>query len=188
MKAMLAVALGLLALGAAPADDFSRAILDAHNRERATLHLPPLAWNDAMAREALTWARYLAASGRFEHSPRSEDEGENLWAGTAGAYTPQEMVGAWIAEKRDYRYGKFPDVAADGDWHKVGHYTQVIWKNTTEIGCGLATGIGPAGSARGDDGSSDGRGMRSGNGSARGLDVLVCRYSPAGNYIGETPY
>ena len=172
MKAMLALALGVLALGAAPADDFAHAILAAHNQERAALHLPPLVWNDAMAREALAWAQYLAASGEFRHSEDStrENEGENLWAGTAGAYTPQEMVGAWIAEKRDYRYGKFPDVAADGDWHKVGHYTQVIWKNTTELGCGLATGSGPAG------------------GGARGLDVLVCRYSPAGNYVGETPY
>ena len=82
--------------------------------------------------------------------------------GTAGAYTLEQMAGSWAGEKRDFVPGVFPDVSRSHNWHAVGHYTQMIWKNTTGVGCALATG--------------------------RAWDVLVCRYDPPGNYMGEAPY
>src|ERR1700761_2820811 len=78
-------------------DSVDQRLLITYNQERRDLGLEPLSWNPALAQSAQQWADYLAASGRFEHSPenRRAPEGENLWAGTRGYYAPEAMVGAW---------------------------------------------------------------------------------------------
>ena len=164
---MLGAAAGALLLvlfGHAAASDFDDAILAAHNRARAEVGAPPLIWNAALADGAMNWARHLAERGRLAHSPSSDrgSLGENLWMGTAGRYSAGDMVGGWTAEKKDFVYGIFPAVALDGDWRAVGHYTQVVWRESRAVGCALAT--------------------------SRDWDVLVCRYSPAGNTVGQRPY
>ena len=149
--------------GTLPAS-FDQRILAAHNWERMRLGLEPLSWNDALAGSAKAWADHLAATGRFEHAPEDGQapEGENLWAGTRGYYSPEEMVEAWTREKRFFRPGLFPDNSTTGEVEDVGHYTQMVWRATTQIGCAKATGTRE--------------------------DILVCRYSEAGNYIGERPF
>jgi hypothetical protein len=161
--AALAIFLGLSASAAAQGD-FPGRILALHNAERTALGLPPLAWSDTMAAQAAVWANRLAELGVFGHSPQEirPGQGENLWMGTAGAFTLEEMVGGWSSEKRLYHYGRFPDVGGSGEWHVVGHYTQMIWRDTSEVGCALVRG--------------------------NGADYLVCRYSPPGNVYGEWPY
>ena len=142
---------------------FDQRILAAHNRERLDLGLEPLSWNPALAQSAQQWADYLASTGRFEHAPENPyaPEGENLWAGTKGYFAPEAMVDAWIREKRFFRPGVFPDNSTTGRVEDVGHYTQLIWRATTEVGCAEAA-------------SAD-------------EDILVCRYTEAGNYKGERP-
>jgi hypothetical protein len=138
-------------------------LLAAHNRERSAAGLEMLAWDPALAKDAAQWARELAASGAFEHSPEDPDDedpqGENLWMGTSGAYSPEDMVGMWIEEKKDYRAGTFPNVSRTGDYADVGHYTQVMWHSTGTVGCAVAKG------------AED--------------EVLVCRYLDGGNVMGE---
>ena len=154
----------LLMGGTAARADFNERLLAAHNAERAAIGVPPLAWNDGLANEARAWANQLAATGRFEHSPDAageEPEGENLWAGTPRAYSPEAMVGLWVAEKKDYRRGVFPNNSRSGDVENVGHYTQLIWRGSGEVGCATAVG--------------------------RSEEFLVCRYSQAGNIYGERP-
>jgi hypothetical protein len=142
---------------------FDQRILAAHNRERLNIGLEPLIWNPALAQSAQRWADHLASSGRFEHAPENlyAPEGENLWAGTKGYFAPEAMVDAWIREKQFFRLGVFPDNSTTGRVEDVGHYTQMIWRATTEVGCAEAT-------------SAD-------------EDILVCRYTEAGNYRGERP-
>ena len=138
-------------------------LLAAHNRERILTGVPALEWDARLAADAAIWARELARTGKFEHSPADPSDpnvqGENLWAGTPGAWSPEEMVGYWIAEKRDYKSGVFPAVSRSGDLDQVGHYTQVVWRTTRKVGCALDR-------------------------SAR-EDILVCRYAEGGNIIGE---
>jgi hypothetical protein len=138
-------------------------LLAAHNRERSTVGVPSLEWDETLAADAANWAQALADTNSFEHSRADptdpEVQGENLWAGTAGAWAPEEMVGLWISEKRDYRAGIFPAVSRSGDLERVGHYTQVIWRATRKVGCAIAR--------------------------SRAEDILVCRYSTGGNVIGE---
>lgn len=145
-------------------ENFDYRILAVHNRERAALGVGPLQWNLALAVSAKRWADHLAATDRFEHAPENNraPEGENLWAGTRGYYAPEAMVGAWIREKQFFRQGSFPDNSVTGKVEDVGHYTQLVWRATGEVGCAKAMG--------------------------RREEILVCRYAQAGNYIGERPF
>ncbi len=166
--AVIALAvLGQLLTGASsPGGGFEGRVLAAHNRERISHGVPPLAWNARLALDAASYAARLARRGYLVHSvdaPGDPDpEGENLWAGTRGFYTPEQMVGLWIEERRDFRPGIFPLVSRSGDLDKVGHYTQLMWRSSRAVGCARAQG--------------------------RRDDFLVCRYSEGGNVIGERPF
>ena len=168
MKSAAAIVLSILvasaSCNAAPLSLFAKRVLAAHNGERVARQIPRLTWNETLAAHAQVWADAMAKSGQFQHSPKSTrpGEGENLWIGTANAYLPEEMVKAWADEQEFFQNGTFPDVVVPGTPHVVGHFTQVIWKTTTEVGCAEAT--------------------------ENGRDILVCRYSPPGNLIGEKPY
>jgi hypothetical protein len=154
----------LLMGGTVARADFNSRLLAAQNAQRAALHVAPLAWNDALAADARAWANQLAATGRFEHSPDDAGQppqGENLWAGTPRAFSPEAMVALWSAEKADYRPGVFPNNSRSANVENVGHYTQMIWSRTRQVGCGTAVG--------------------------RREEFLVCRYSDAGNVYGERP-
>jgi hypothetical protein len=166
-RATAALALLLAApalLGTADAGlDFDQRVLASHNRERAALGLAPLRWNPQLAGDAGAWAAHLADTGRFEHAPTGSRGrvGENIWGGPAGRFAPEQMVGLWLSEKQHFRPGVFPANSTSGSAHDVGHYTQVIWRRTTEVGCSLA------------------RGERA--------DILVCRYTEPGNVRGQSP-
>jgi hypothetical protein len=136
-------------------------LLAAHNRERAAVGVPPLRWDPALAASAASYGPALAAMGRLEHSPRAgrPSESENLWMGSRRAYSPEQMVGTWASERAYFRPGVFPNVSTTGNWLDVSHYTQMIWRTTTALGCALHT--------RGN------------------MDYLICRYSPRGNKDGQ---
>lgn len=162
-----------LALGAASPlwtpQDVNHRLLAAHNAERARLGIPPLRWNDRLARQSLLWARKLTLIDGLEHSDTvdyvdatSGEEGENLWRGSIGIFTPEQMVDLWINERKLFVNGPFPRNSSTGQWRDVGHYTQLVWRSTTEVGCAIAAG------------EED--------------EVLVCRYLEGGNVIGEKPY
>lgn len=146
-----------------PASEAQR-LLETHNAERARLGLPPLAWNAELARKAESWAKHLLTAGRLQHAPDEHraGSGENLWMGTAGQWSSDAMVEMFLEERRYFREASFPDVSLTGNWTDVGHYSQMIWRDTKEIGCAVDSG--------------------------NGKDVLVCRYFPAGNVYGQEPY
>lgn len=140
-------------------------LLAAHNREREAAGLPPLRWDAQLAADAAPWAEHLARIDALDHAEDADDEdpeGENLWLGTRAHYSPEDMVGLWVAEKKDFRPGIFPDNSRTGDDEDVGHYTQLMWRATGRVGCALASG-------------------------ARD-EILVCRYREAGNVEGERPF
>ena len=163
MKAILASVAVLMLAGPASAANFEASMLAGHNSERAAVGVPPLTWSEPLAADAQSWADHLAKTGRFEHSDAGtrKDEGENLWEGTHGGFTYEEMVASWANEKRYYKGGVFQSGGGAGG-QPIGHYTQMVWRNTTKVGCAIASGA--------------------------EYDVLVCRYDPPGNFIGEMPY
>ena len=130
--------------GVGARQNFEERLLAAHNRERDSARRPSAQVGPRLARSARDWARHLARTGRFEHSPDnpwwSEPEGENLWAGTVGYYQPKSMVGLWAVEKRDYKPGVFPNNSRSGQVENVSHYTQLVWASTGTVGCALEPG------------------------------------------------
>ncbi len=142
-------------------DPLSARLLAAQNSERAAAGVPPLAWDPVLAQHALSYGPALSAIGQLQHSPKQTRPGEreNLWMGTAGAYSPEQMVSTWSSEKRFFRPGVFPAVSTTGNWLDVAHYTTMIWPMTTRVGCGIYR--------------------------KDGFDFLICRYSPPGNIDGK---
>lgn len=141
--------------------DTSARLLAMHNVERARMNIAPLQWDPQLAAAAASYGPALASIGFLRHSPRQIRPGqrENLWMGTRGAFSPEQMVGSWIAERSAFRPGMFPNVSRTGNWEDVAHYTQVIARDTTRVGCFIQ----PAGQ----------------------WDYLICRYSPPGNIDGR---
>ena len=125
------------------------ALVDAHNAQRAKHCAGPLAWSPRLAQAAQQWADALKAQGcKFGHKPRNAF-GENLAAGTSGTLDGRAVADMWYDEVKLY---KWPD---GGFSMETGHFTQVIWRETTQIGCGVAT--------------------------CNGMDIYVCEYDPPGN-------
>jgi Cysteine-rich secretory protein family len=151
-----------LVSSASDVNGMAQEILNAHNSHRSEVGVPPLTWSDTLASSAQDWANQLASSGTFEHS-HTEGQGENLWMGTSGAFSFTNMVDGWGNEKQYFKGGIFSDVSSTGNWADVGHYTQVVWRETSEVGCAVADG--------GD-----------------GNTYLVCRYTSPGNFEGQPVY
>jgi uncharacterized protein YkwD len=129
-----------------------RPILAAHDRLRAMHCAPPMRWSERLEASAQAWADELVARGcAFEHS--SGSYGENLAAGTAGHLDAEAVAQMWYREVADY------DFARGGFSMQTGHFTQLVWVGTTELGCGRST--------------------------CNGLDVWVCQYGPPGNVEGQ---
>lgn len=157
---LLSFALASLPMVSDMRSDLAGPVLAAHNVERARVGAPPLQWDADLAVQATAYAQALAGGAPFVHSPRTGRSGqrENLSRGLPGASALQ-MVGYWTVERRNFAPGVFPNVSRTGDWEDVAHYTQMIWKTTTRVGCGIAGG--------------------------RTGEFMVCRYSPPGNADGR---
>lgn len=138
-------------------------ILAAQNRYREEVNVTPLIWSENLSLQAQKCADYNAAnflpSGRQKHC-RTPGFGQNIALSTTSLHLSLiQMVDAWGSEKKNFLNGRYPSVSATGSPDAVSHYTQMIWQNTSEVGCGKA--------------------------SANGYEILVCDYSPQGN-IDET--
>jgi hypothetical protein len=164
--ALLGLSAALASIHPAPAEAqpspaIAARLLAAHNRERAMVGVPPLQWDERLAIDAAAYGPRLAAIGSLQHSPRASrpDQAESLFMGQAGRYSPEWMVGYWAEEKKWFRPGIFPANSSTGNWLDVSHYTQMIWRTTTKVGCAI---------------------HRSG-----GWDYLICRYTPRGNKDGK---
>ncbi|CAH1271496.1 GLIPR2 [Branchiostoma lanceolatum] len=161
--------------------DFAKNCLTAHNELRAKHGAPPLKLSDKLTAHAQKWADHLASTGNFEHSEGS-GYGENIamqWSSggadvpargagmgrtsiamqwsSGGADVPaRSFVQQWYSELEKYDFGD-----KSGNFQpSAGHFSQVVWKGTKELGVGVA---------------KDGKGM----------SVAVCNYNPAGNMQGD---
>jgi uncharacterized protein YkwD len=133
-------------------DDIS-AYLSAHNTVRTQHGADPLTWSDDLSAKAQQWADGCV----FKHSGGSLGPfGENLAAGT-GSFTIADAVGLWNAEVSQY----------DSNNPVPSHFTQVVWKSTTQVGCAVQSCSGIFDASYGP------------------AQYYVCEYSPAGNVIGE---
>ena len=136
----------------------AQAITEYHNKVRAAVGTGPLKWSPKLAAYAQEWSDHLAATTcRMAHRS-AHVYGENLFQGTAGHYGAVDAAKGWESEKKDWRGG----VLTEANWHPVGHYTQMVWRGTAELGCGQSL--------------------------CGGTILIACNYDPPGNVIGQRPY
>jgi len=134
-----------------------------HNEIRAELFSNAnLTWSVDVAESAQAYADVLASNGAFEHDPSNSVYGENLFMASY-QINYLDAINAWYSEKPYYNYTN--NSCESGQM--CGHYTQIIWKDSTEGGGGMAQ-------------------YRVGQ--YKNYLVIVCRYNPPGNYVGEKPY
>ncbi len=152
--------------------------LNAHNEHRRKYGAADLVYDARLATKAQAWANHLArrlvAGHGMEHcSVRTVEglegnTGENLaMAGGSGyvpgAYKPNHAkpVKDWVDEVKDYDLVKKEPKPRAG---ATGHFTQVVWKGTTRVGCGFALVY---------------------YGQKQFAAVWVSNYHPAGNVVGH---
>lgn len=152
-------------------------VLDAHNQWRKSVNVKPLTYSLVLEKEAKTWAKVLQSEGcQMRHSGPGEnlfwaspaksatqknDKGEWIWHSAVQKITPKDAINAWGNEVQWYDYDTNSCHAPKDE--SCGHYTQVIWHTTKEVGCAMAIC---------DDKSQ----------------VWVCEYLPYGNIMGKKPY
>ena len=144
--------------------------LQVHNDARKEVGVAPLVWSEKLEQQALKYAKQIARTNNYEHS--NTKDGENLAmfyeyeeSNRVKTYiysdTPlYDASMAWYEEIKDYKYSKIKRFRIGP---KIGHYTQMVWKDTKEVG--IASAI-----------------------SKNGKVYVVARYYPVGNYLGEYPY
>lgn len=155
-------------------------ITSFHNQVRAMVDttgvaggaLPALAWDASLAATAAAWVAQCRDSdgdGLIEHNPdRSAGHpfyvGENIFAssGTATAHDAVLLpLHGWASEAAHYHY----DSNACDTGATCGHYTQLVWRATTRLGCALGRCSG-----------------------LRYASTIVCDYGPGGNVGNQRPY
>jgi uncharacterized protein YkwD len=125
---------------------FQSAILNSTNTYRAEYNASAVSWNTTLANFA---AHYLETSNCvFAHS--GGPYGENLAEGYANATASVE---AWGNEAAKYNFNN------PGFSETTGHFTQLVWQNTTDTGCACRL-------------------------CGRKGWYVVCEYWPRGNVIG----
>lgn len=117
-----------------PDASFQREFLDTHNAYRQKHNTPSLTLSGDLTASAQKWADYLISIKTLQHS--DTNNGENLyfaWSSAPKTLTGKEAVDSWYSEIKDYNFSQ------PGFSSKTGHFTQVVWKESTEVGVGLAT-------------------------------------------------
>jgi hypothetical protein len=138
------------------------AFLEAHNGYRAEHHAPPVTWDDSLASAA---EAYASSCVRGHDQNRGHNIGENIYTfGSSNEVSVEDPSIPGTATKKGYSEVKDWDFATSSSngGGVTGHFTQVVWKATTAIGCGIASCPG----------------MMMAN-----SIFVVCRYSPAGNFL-----
>ena len=116
--------------GSTASSGFEADILNAHNEKRALHGIQSLAWNDTLAKYAADYASSTFSCNNVKLVHSNGPYGENLAAGYSGGYKP---VDAWYDEIKQY------DFSNPGFNEATGHFTQLVWKSTSQVGCAKVT-------------------------------------------------
>lgn len=102
-----------------------------HNAARRRMGVPPVSWDDTVAHYARSYANERREDCMLAHSPEAGKRyGENI-AGGRRRLTAAEAMDEWVSEGRWYDCRA--NTCAKGEI--CGHYIQVMWSETTKIGC-----------------------------------------------------
>ncbi|CAN6170807.1 unnamed protein product [Urochloa humidicola] len=155
----MAAAAAFLATTPCAAQNSAQDFVNLHNAARKDVGVGAVSWDDNVAAFARSYAARRAGDCALQHSSGS-GYGENIFVGGAGkAWSASDAVGLWVAEKQWYNHGSNSCAAG----RTCGHYTQVVWRKSTAIGCARVV-------------------------CNNGGVFITCNYNPPGNFRGQSPY
>lgn len=124
-----------------------------------------LKWNDELAEIAQRWANQCIDDHDENRSVAKYPRvGQNLfsswkWPSDGSVVVPiQQSIQGWLDELRLFKDLGY-NISRVANFGAIGHFTQMIWAETTDVGCGFS-------------------GFESDGGWTR---LLVCNYGPGGN-------
>ena len=125
--------------------------------------VPKLAWNEEIAKFSQNWCDRIRDNKRFEHS-LERGYGENIGYLNTESQEDREaaagkIVTTWYDEISLYDY------TAPGSSARTLHFTQIVWKTSTQLGCGISFGT---------------KGIHNYK-----VTWVCCNYSPAGNFNNQ---
>ena len=134
---------------------FALEALEVHNKYRAKHHSPPLTLNKELCKIAQDYSEKLLQNNAVKYSFgkfKGNDMGENIFMCQGSEATGEMATNDWYNEIKNHDFKK--------DFQKdTGHFTQIIWKDTKEVGFGVAN--------RGN------------------TYYVVANYYPPGNFLGQ---
>uniref|UniRef100_A0A0K8R989 Putative antigen 5 protein n=1 Tax=Ixodes ricinus TaxID=34613 RepID=A0A0K8R989_IXORI len=136
---------------------FRKKCVDRHNHYRKLHRSPRLVQNTKINLWAQAWADYIASIDQMRHRD-GNPYGENIYriGPVQHGYKPKakDVVDAWYREIQYYNFSN------PGFSSKTGHFTQVVWRATSMLGCGWAR-------------------------SYTRYIYVVCNYNPPGNILNK---
>lgn len=136
-----------------------------HNKVRSDVGVNALVWSTELSAYAQEWADHLVSNNNCQLQHRSntgmnsQNYGENLAINYYSSHSAREASEAWYEE-----ISLFSNVVLNKDnWYDAGHYSQMVWRNTTQLGMGSAK-------------------------CPNGSYVVVANYNPSGNFMGKKAY
>ncbi|XP_055327977.1 Golgi-associated plant pathogenesis-related protein 1-like isoform X2 [Paramacrobiotus metropolitanus] len=115
-------------------EKFQEQCFEAHNHFRTLHGCPRLKWSEELARQAQHWAEHIAEKGVVQYSEQS-GVGENICMlnmSRDAEIRGDVVTRIWYNEIRQYDF-------TEPGWRKnTIHFAQVVWKKTSEMGCGMA--------------------------------------------------
>ncbi|KAK8612339.1 hypothetical protein V6N13_092455 [Hibiscus sabdariffa] len=137
--------------------DLAQEFLDAHNAAREEVGVPPMKWDNVLEAFALNYSQGQIGTCALRRA--AVPSGQNLASSTSNDFTATEAVGLWVSQKAFYNLES--GVCAQG--MVCSQYTQVIWINSTQLGCSRVV-------------CSNNSGI-----------FIACYYYPIGNIPGKRP-
>jgi pathogenesis-related protein 1 len=145
-------------MSASQAQNSPQDYVDAHNSARSDVGVGGVSWDETVLAYAQNYANQRKGDCKLVHS--GGQYGENIFWGSSADFSGIDAVNSWVSEKQYYDHST--NSCQSGQ--VCGHYTQVVWRSSTQIGCA--------------------RVVCDNNGGV----FITCNYNPAGNIVGESPY
>jgi uncharacterized protein YkwD len=148
--------------------DYKQTVLDSHNNSRAKHGAPPLVWDD----ELFSITKQIAGSCKYAHDTKTGGGGygQNIAAGAKASEIHKVIIDQFYSEVKYYQwYGREPDMSNFSQW---GHFSALIWKDTTAVACWTEDCSGRPGKLAGVSGNVP-------------PHFTVCNYRKPGNVGGQ---